>query len=348
MQGGTEQQVVEQIGVALGNGLEKVLGSPVELGRISAYDDHEVLSRAVPLRVVMATFATGLSDSLVVISNMRNEQVSAAISSAALELAAQLQVPATLTEPSLHEFETRDEALEELQALFDEPSLHYTTPVGEMLVVVGSGLVQSTISKLRGSTASFDIAEPATADAATSTQAVPAMAPAGTPNSVAPVQAAAASAVPAADEEVATPAAVSEPEVVAVPVVRPGIPANPTVADAQMHVPAAQMGIDPEPQSAYANSEAAEAGRSWQTLLSGVDVQVSAELGRTEIRMGELTSLTRDSVLTLEQHVEEPVVVYVNGAAYAHARLVDVDGEYGVEILEVFGAGVPTADTLHV
>ena len=70
-------------------------------------------------------------------------------------------------------------------------------------------------------------------------------------------------------------------------------------------------------------------------LLSGVEVELSAELGRTDLALGDITSLAADSVLTLDQIVDEPVTVFVNGTRYATARLVVVDGEYGIEILEV-------------
>jgi flagellar motor switch protein FliN/FliY len=74
----------------------------------------------------------------------------------------------------------------------------------------------------------------------------------------------------------------------------------------------------------------------WTELLSGVDVELSAELGRADLPLGDITSLDGDSVLTLDQLVNEPVTVYVNNTPYATARLVVVDGEYGIEILEVF------------
>jgi flagellar motor switch protein FliN len=66
-----------------------------------------------------------------------------------------------------------------------------------------------------------------------------------------------------------------------------------------------------------------------------VQVEVSAELGRTGMRLGLVTSLEGGGVITLDETVDDPVTVYVNGALYATARLVEVDGNYGIEILEV-------------
>ena len=69
----------------------------------------------------------------------------------------------------------------------------------------------------------------------------------------------------------------------------------------------------------------------WTQLLSGVEVELSAELGRADLALGDITSLASESVLTLDQLVDEPVTVFVNGTRYATARLVVVDGEYGIE-----------------
>src|SRR5690606_23097525 len=95
--------------------------------------------------------------------------------------------------------------------------------------------------------------------------------------------------------------------------------------------------------SARANAAAAleqqQAADRWTQLLSGVEVELSAELGRADLPLGDITSLSSESVLTLDQHVHEPVDVYVNGTRYATARLVVVDGEYGIEILEVVDQG---------
>jgi flagellar motor switch protein FliN/FliY len=78
-----------------------------------------------------------------------------------------------------------------------------------------------------------------------------------------------------------------------------------------------------------------QASRRWTQLLSGVEVELSAELGRADLALRDITNLSANSVLTLDQLVDEPVNVFVNGTPYATARLVVVDGEYGIEILEV-------------
>ena len=87
----------------------------------------------------------------------------------------------------------------------------------------------------------------------------------------------------------------------------------------------------------------AASGATWSELLQGVPVEVTAELGQTNLALGRITDLGSGSVLTLDEQVGEPVRIFVNGALYAHARLVVVDGEYGVEVEEVLGAAPATA-----
>lgn len=122
-----------------------------------------------------------------------------------------------------------------------------------------------------------------------------------------------------------------------------------SLADAMLHGDAASAAGRNVPQApaasaashaaaAHANAAAATSHplqQRWGALLSGVEVEISAELGRTVMCLGDVTSLDDDKVITLDENIEDPVTVYVNGALYATARLVEVDGQYGIEILEV-------------
>jgi flagellar motor switch protein FliN/FliY len=69
--------------------------------------------------------------------------------------------------------------------------------------------------------------------------------------------------------------------------------------------------------------------------MPNVEVILSAELGSTRMPLGAAAGLGANTVLTLDQRMDEPVQVLVNGIPYATARMVVVDGEYGLEILEV-------------
>jgi flagellar motor switch protein FliN len=145
--------------------------------------------------------------------------------------------------------------------------------------------------------------------------------------------------------EAVTADASAEDELVAPAAAAPaagGIDALDAQLAAEQHAEALAAAIlgetDPAPVAAAPIAEHAEtrvSAEAWASLLSGVEVELSAELGRTDLALGDITSLTSERVLTLDQLVDEPVLVHVNGTPYATARLVVVDGEYGIEILEV-------------
>ena len=66
-----------------------------------------------------------------------------------------------------------------------------------------------------------------------------------------------------------------------------------------------------------------------------VSVQVSVELGRVILPMGELIQLGEGSVLELERQIGEPVDLLAQGVRFARGEVVVVDDSYAVRITEV-------------
>ncbi len=66
-----------------------------------------------------------------------------------------------------------------------------------------------------------------------------------------------------------------------------------------------------------------------------VTVQVSVELGRVVLPMGELIQLGEGSVLELERQIGEPVDLLAQGVRFARGEVVVVDDSYAVRITEV-------------
>ncbi len=76
-----------------------------------------------------------------------------------------------------------------------------------------------------------------------------------------------------------------------------------------------------------------------QRALAGVDVRVSAELGRAPRALGELVGLPSGSVVELDRDVDDPIDLYVNGARFAVGRLViGDDGRWAVRIDQILAA----------
>ena len=66
-----------------------------------------------------------------------------------------------------------------------------------------------------------------------------------------------------------------------------------------------------------------------------VPVKVSAVLGKTRIKVGELMSLGQGAIIALDRKVGEPIDLYVNDRLIARGELVMVDGALGVTMTEI-------------
>ena len=69
--------------------------------------------------------------------------------------------------------------------------------------------------------------------------------------------------------------------------------------------------------------------------LSGVPIQVTIELGRARLTLGDLCRLKAGALLELDREAHEPADVLVNGKVVAHGEIVTIDGHYGVRITGV-------------
>jgi flagellar motor switch protein FliN len=72
-------------------------------------------------------------------------------------------------------------------------------------------------------------------------------------------------------------------------------------------------------------------------LLRGVEMRVTAELGRTRLPVSHVLDLGPGAVVELDRVAGSPVDVLVNGTVIAHGEVVVIDEEYGVRITEIVG-----------
>lgn len=72
-------------------------------------------------------------------------------------------------------------------------------------------------------------------------------------------------------------------------------------------------------------------------LLHDVEMDVTAELGRTRMLVRDILELVPGSVIELDRAAGSPVDVLVNGTLIARGEVVVVDEEFGVRITEVIG-----------
>ena len=72
-------------------------------------------------------------------------------------------------------------------------------------------------------------------------------------------------------------------------------------------------------------------------LLMDVDLQVSVELGRTQLKFRDVLNLSAGSVVELGRQTSEPVDILVNGSLLATGEVVVVDERFAVRITKLLG-----------
>jgi flagellar motor switch protein FliN/FliY len=69
--------------------------------------------------------------------------------------------------------------------------------------------------------------------------------------------------------------------------------------------------------------------------LSDVPLELSVEIGRTRMTVGETLQLRAGSIITLERLAGEPVDLLVNGTPIARGEVVVVDEQFGLRVTEI-------------
>lgn len=90
---------------------------------------------------------------------------------------------------------------------------------------------------------------------------------------------------------------------------------------------AAQPGENPAGASAYSDTDLRR--------LSDVPMELSVEIGRAHMTVGETLQLRAGSVITLERLAGEPVDLLVNGTPIARGEVVVVDEQFGLRVSEI-------------
>jgi flagellar motor switch protein FliN/FliY len=70
-------------------------------------------------------------------------------------------------------------------------------------------------------------------------------------------------------------------------------------------------------------------------LVRNVEVEITLEIGRRRMRIGEVLRLVPGQTLTLSKAAGEPIDLYVNGRLLGRGEAVVVGDRYGVRITEI-------------
>jgi flagellar motor switch protein FliN/FliY len=83
--------------------------------------------------------------------------------------------------------------------------------------------------------------------------------------------------------------------------------------------------------------------------LTDVTVEVSVEIGRTRMTLGEALALGPGSVIGLHRMAGEPVDLLVNGRVIARGEVVVIDEEFGLRLTDVAaGRGTVAQESFEV
>ena len=82
-------------------------------------------------------------------------------------------------------------------------------------------------------------------------------------------------------------------------------------------------------------SSSAEPGKTNLDMLMDVNLQVTVELGRTNMSVAQVVDLQKGSVIELNRIAGEAVDIFVNNHILARGEVVVVDDKFGVRITEL-------------
>lgn len=72
-------------------------------------------------------------------------------------------------------------------------------------------------------------------------------------------------------------------------------------------------------------------------FLRDVDVRLSVELGRTQMKLKDVLALGPESLVVLDRLTDELLDVLVNGKPVAKGEVVSHNGRFGLRIVEMVG-----------
>ena len=87
-----------------------------------------------------------------------------------------------------------------------------------------------------------------------------------------------------------------------------------------------------------------DAGEADLARLHDVPVELTVEIGRTRMTIGETLGLGPGAIVSLNRLAGEPVDLLVNGTPIARGEVVVIDEEFGLRVTEVLAPKSADAD----
>lgn len=79
-------------------------------------------------------------------------------------------------------------------------------------------------------------------------------------------------------------------------------------------------------------------------LLQDIDVRLTVELGRKQMRLRDVLALGENSIVELDRLTDEPLDILVNGKLIARGEVVAQGNRFAIRVLELVGAAAAPAN----
>ena len=115
------------------------------------------------------------------------------------------------------------------------------------------------------------------------------------------------------------------------PATEAAAPAEPAPAEPEAAAPAA---APPAPAQAAPTSNPLSTPKQMDAL-AGVQMEVTIEVGRTSLPIGQLLQLQPGQIVELDREVGSPLDMFINGTLLARGEIVVVDDQFGFRVTSV-------------
>lgn len=89
----------------------------------------------------------------------------------------------------------------------------------------------------------------------------------------------------------------------------------------------------------FPNLSKDDAGKKFESdIFNAIPVNLSVELGRSQITLKEVYELMEGSIIELERLVGEPLDLVVNGQIIAQGEVVAIDNNYGLRVTNIIAS----------
>ena len=74
-------------------------------------------------------------------------------------------------------------------------------------------------------------------------------------------------------------------------------------------------------------------------FLLDIPLEITVELGRTKIKVGDLLKLSQGSVVELDSMTDQPLEIFVNKKLMARGEVVVVNDKFGIRLTNIISPG---------